>query len=614
MIADRARRGATLGEAMARLWGAWPASGVAPTEVSAIQRVVDSIHGFDLDNIPVVTAPAPALAFAVVDKSGEIRCRDPGFAELPTDSGESESVSRLLRRARRGDSAVGLAETRSGEVVALCGASPENALAWPLSDALRAALEHASEPVVLMSFSPTLASGVALGAVSAFGLSALEARVAVALLEAPTLDIAASRVGVGRETARDALAGAKRKMGVSRTPMLVHRLTDLICGMSFLDEGDPLIDALDLTLGEARVARLSAEGASTATVARALGVKPATIKSHLRSAFSKAGVTRAKDLGRLDTELRALGALAQAREFVTRVEEKEGKLRMIARPDGRRVAFMDYGPTSGRLLFVCHALASGRTLPPGLAARLRCAGFRPVVPQRPGFGLTDPAVGDYLSACADDMAAILHALKRDTADIFARDIATAALLAFAEAYPERVGRVVLLNPELQVRARPRSRSYAIPAAARLLQRHPELTAPFFELMRRQTGTERLAALLTESFKSGAPSDFKGLQDPEGLDWMVRDIQAMVARSISGIVQERLVYARGWSPPSKVGGRSWTIAQCAELGSSSPQPWWSTLPDFRFELIATGGLQLTMTHPETIVGLLVRDDGELGRLD
>lgn len=605
MIVGDSRQGVSLREAIARLSGVWPNSDVDQVEEGCIEGVVDRIRGLDLDDVPVVAASPGSLAFAVIDKRGEILASDPSFAALRIDPAESESVSRLLRRARRGETAVGLAETRSGEVVALCGASPTNASTWPLSEALRVVLEHAAEPVVLMGFAPTRASDLALEAVAAFGLSELQARIAVALLEAPTLEVAASRVGVGRETARDALAGAMRKMGVHRTPMLVRRLTDLIRGMNFPDGGDPLRDALDLTAGEAKVTRLSAEGASTATVASALGVKRETIKSHLRSAFSKAGVAHAKDLGRLDVELRALSALARAREFVTRPDDWQGKLHMIARPDGRRVAFMDYGTTSGRLLVVCHALASGRTLPPSLAALLRCVGFRAVIPQRPGFGLTDPAVADYLSTCADDMAAILHALKREKADIFVRDIATAAVLTFAETYPDQVDRVVLLNPEPQLRRSSTGSSYAIPAVARLLQRHPELVAPFFELLRRQTGTDRLEALLLASFKSGAPSDFKGLQDPKCLDWMVRDIQAMVARSITGIVQERMVYAKGWSPPSRVGGRSWTVARCAELGTFTPEPWWSTLPNARFELIEPGGLQLAMTHPESVVRLLTR---------
>ena len=268
---------------------------------------------------------------------------------------------------------------------------------------------------------------------------------------------------------------------------------------------------------------------------------------------------------------------------------------------GRRVAFMDYGPANGRLVLVCHALASGRTLPPELAEPLIGAGYRAIIPQRPGFGLTDPPSGDYLAAAVGDMAAIIDWLKRDTADIFARDIATAVVLAFAEAHPTRLGAVVLLNPEPFVRTRS-AKQYAIPAAARLLQRHPESAEVFFEVLRRQTGTERLGALLRESFKAGAPSDAAGVRDPALLDWLVRDIQAMVARTVTGMVRERLIYASGWKPSAVTGGR-WTVARCAELGAFTPEAWWQALPGARFESVPEGGLLLPMTHPRTVVRLL-----------
>jgi DNA-binding CsgD family transcriptional regulator/pimeloyl-ACP methyl ester carboxylesterase len=604
--ADRGRDGAPA-KALTAVAGVWPESNVADVERRHIQRVLDAIGGLDSDAAPVAILPTSALAFAVIDKRGAMRGCDASFAALALGDVDVGPISRLLTRAKRRGTALGLAETASGAVIALCAASPLNARAWPLTEALRCTLDRAAEPMVLMAFAAERASQLAFEAVAMFGLSELEARIAVALLEAPTLDIAANRVGVGRETARDALAGAMRKMGVRRTPMLVRRLTDLIHDGTVSEEGEPLAEALDLTAGEARVTRLTADGATTADVAATLGVKPETVKSHLRSAFSKVGVSRAKDLGRLDVEMRTLRALSRAREVVPRPEQTDGKLRMIVQPDGRRVAFIDYGPPGGHLLLVCHALASGRTLPPNLAGPLRAAGFRPVVPQRPGFGLTDPPLGDYLPASADDMAAILTALKRGSADVLARDIATAAVLTFAEMHPRLLGRVVLLNPEPQLRT-DKSRSYAIPAAARILQRHPELTATFFESLRRQTRTERLAALLLETFKAGAPSDIAGLRDPERLDWMVRDIQAMVACSVVGIVQERLVYAGGWSPPATVGGDRWTVACCVELGKREPEAWWNLLPNFRFEAIEEGGLLTPVTHPDTVLRLLVETDG------
>ena len=604
-------RGVALANATSDLTDIWPKVESATVEGRHIQGVFDMMGGLETEAVPLASAASSALAFAIIDTRGRLRTADAAFAALGVVDFGGHAMERLASRARRDGRVVGLVETTAGASVAVCAALPDQTLAWPVAEALCREIASLADPIVLMALAPTRASALALQAMVVFGLSELEARLAAALLEAPTLEIAAGRVGVGRETARGALAGAMRKMGVRRTPLLVRRLADLIHQGTISADGDPLAEIFDLTAGEAKVTRLSAEGATTADVAAALGVKPETVKSHLRSTFSKSGVARVKDLSRLDVELRTLTALSRAREVVAHANNGDGVLRMIVRPDGRRVAFMDYGPAGGRLLLVCHALASGRTLPPGLAMKLKAAGYRPVVPQRPGFGLTDPAQGAYLAASAEDMAAILDALKRDSADVFARDIATATLLTFAERFPDRLGRAVLLNPESFVGPK-RSAAYAIPAAARILQRRPELTATFFEVLRRQIRTDRLAALLRGAFQHGAPSDSEGLRDPERVEWMVNDIQAMVARSISGMVQERLVYAAQWRPPARVGGQSWVIARCAELGAFEAEDWWQTLPGFRLEIVEAGGLLTPLTHPDTVVRLLGRADSQATR--
>lgn len=594
---DRPPPGSSFREAFEGTGDVWPASEVVGNAEPHLQRVVEALGGLDLHAVPSVAVRGSILAFAVVNRHDGVRAADPAF---PFDGALPPALVRLVRQARRGSARVGLVETGAGELIAVCAALSDRTGAWPLQGEVGAAARTPGADVVIMAFTPLGDSPVARRALSVFGLSDLEARVAVALLEAPTLEIAASRVGVGRETARSALNGAMRKVGVKRTPELVRRISDVICGAP-TGEGDILGQALDLTPAQAQVARLAADGASVADAAGKLGVTTETVKSHLRSVFRKSGIERAKDLGRADVELRSLEMLSRAREVVTWADESDGRHRIIARPDGRRVAFIDYGPTQGRPLLLCHALASGRTLPPGLASKLRAAGFRPITPQRPGFGLTDPHGEDYLTTAANDMAAILDALKADMADVFARDIATAALLAFATAHPERIGRVVLLNPEAPQHRH--GRDYAITAAARLLTRHPEATVAFFEVLRRQMQTRRLAAMVVESFRNGAPSDGRVLQDPERLLWMVRDMQAMAALTAKGVISERLVYSTGWRPPTGIDASRWTIACCRELGDVRPGAWWETLPGARTEQIPEGGLLLPLSHPDTVVRLL-----------
>ena len=584
-------------EALAASAVAWPTSETAVDAEPHLQSVVDAIGGLETADVPSVWMRDSALVFAIVGADGAVRLMDPAFPLGSEDV--SPSMMRLIRAARKGHPAIGLAESASGSLAAFCVSPAHLASAWPLSEAARSVLNESH--CVLMAFRPPPLSPIARLAASAFGLSDLEARVAGALLEAPTLEVAAGNLGVGRETARSALKGAMAKMGVKRTPALVRRMIELLCGPPLEGDDDVLEQALNLTPAQARVARLSAQGSKIADVAESLGVRTETVKSHLRSVFAKSGIPGAKDLGRLDVEMRALTTLANAREIVSWTDQAEGRLRLVVQPDGRRVAFVDYGPRKGRPLVVLHALASGRTLPPRLAGRLQAAGFRPIIPQRPGFGLTDPQIDDYLSTAADDVVAVLEAVRAETADVFARDIGVAALMALAQRHPDRLGRVLLLNPE-GVRG-PTRRPYAITAVAALLQRHPEITATFFEVLRRQTRTDRLAAIIQASFRNGAPSDQLALRQPEVLTWMIRDMQAMAAVTARGPISERLVYANGWRPPGGVVGSSWTIVTSRELGLGQPGAWWTALGGAKLVEVSSGGLLLAVSHPDDLVGLL-----------
>ncbi|HEY1928483.1 MAG TPA: alpha/beta fold hydrolase [Caulobacteraceae bacterium] len=587
--------------AVEALGGAWPDSPGAQEVQSDLDVVARSLGGLALHEAPFDAPPPGALSFAVLDGDGRTRAVDAGFSELFPEELHTPRLIELLRRAQEGEWTLGLIEDRAGQPVAVCLARPEEACDWPLDKRLRSELASAGRRWVLMAFAPTRSPDLAEQAAQAFGLSRLQAGVAVAMLEAPTLEIAAERLGVSHDTARDALRGAMRKVGARRTAALVRSLTDLICNRPQEDEDEALAAALNVTLSEARVARLASGGETAAIVARTLGVGRETVKAHLRSTFSKVGVGRAKDLGRISVELAALARIARTSELATSSGNGLGRLRIAPREEGRRVAFLDYGPAGARPLLFCHALSSGRTLPPRLRTTLSEAGFRPIIPQRPGYGLTDPDRGDYLNAAADDMAAILDALNLREADLFARDIAAAPALAFAERFPGRVGRGLLLNPEA-----PGSvgrRRYPISAAASLLRRHPEVTSLFFELLRRQLRTGRLEVLVRQSFKGGAPGDVAALEDPQALAWIVSDIQALTARSVSGVVRERLAYSAGWRPPTAVGGRSWTVAHCAELGGSDLRKWWTNLPNVRFVSLEQGGLLLHLSHPEVLTRLL-----------
>ena len=92
----------------------------------------------------------------------------------------------------------------------------------------------------------------------------------------------------------------------------------------------------------------------------------------------------------------------------------------------------------GKPVIVMHGAATGRRLPPALVIALHARGYRPLVPQRPGYGLTDVADGPYLQQGAEDMARVMDSLRIDRAKLLLRDSSTPTGLLFASLYADRV--------------------------------------------------------------------------------------------------------------------------------------------------------------------------------
>ncbi|WP_293906068.1 alpha/beta hydrolase, partial [Phenylobacterium sp.] len=368
--------------------------------------------------------------------------------------------------------------------------------------------------------------------------------------------------------------------------------------------GDELLaeTAFGLTPAEARAAALVARGATAPEAAQALGVSPETVKTHIKSVLLKTGAKGAKDLARLLVEARELVALADASEAVFGEEEGGGRLRVIASlDDTRRIALIDYGPYDGDPVLVFHGAAAGRRLPDAFRAGLVAAGLRPIVLQRPGFGLSDPASGDYVATGAADMAAVIEHLRLKSVHMLARDTGIPVALGFAHAYPDLLGRAVLLNPNPPM-SQGDERGTLVSGVQKHLLRNPDLVATFAEFLRRQATTQLLERILDKAFSDVEP-DARALQDPAVRQFLIRDIQAMCARSILGFASEHAVYANGWEPPAGLpAGKAWTIASSAEL-SGPLDPAWLRIPDLRVVSVEGAGVLPQFTHPDALVRLI-----------
>ncbi|WP_295880520.1 alpha/beta hydrolase [uncultured Thiohalocapsa sp.] len=82
----------------------------------------------------------------------------------------------------------------------------------------------------------------------------------------------------------------------------------------------------------------------------------------------------------------------------------------VTLPDGRRLAYAEYGAASGHPVLYCHGFPSSRREARLMHADAVAAGARIIAPDRPGYGDSDHAPGRRLADWADDCAALVGAL------------------------------------------------------------------------------------------------------------------------------------------------------------------------------------------------------------
>lgn len=358
--------------------------------------------------------------------------------------------------------------------------------------------------------------------------------------------------------------------------------------------------ALGLSPLEAQVAEALLDAPNLAVAADCVGVSRPSARDALARAMRKAGARRAPDLVRRLLDL-TLEAGREGGEAPPDQPGAEERLRVII-ADGRRVAFIDYGPAEGAPLLVGHGFGDGRLMPQPLLVRCQAAGLRVIIPQRPGFGLTDPAVGDYLEAASGDLAAILDSLGHGEARALYRDGGVSTLMTFAQRCPGRLQRGVLVNPRTPRWARPPPRG-PMSAISRLLLDRPALIEPFAEMLRRHTRTDALAALLRRACQ-GCEVDRRLIADEAVLRHLVRDAQGLLARSVRGFVDEQRVYASGWSPPELQPGCAWIIAWSGALATDVDLRPWSGLPNLQAKAIEGAGALFAFSHPGEVLSLIV----------
>lgn len=562
-----------------------------------------------LDASPLPVVDVRSVAAAVYDPEGERLAATRAFLR----SGVPPLIDRALIAPYAAGAEPGFhrfADPGGDGATSLLALAPASrAGSWRIPSELHEAAQSRRNTVVALTTRLAPRAEPLRDACLAYGLTGLQSRVALEVIRVGDIKGAAASLGLSYQTARQALADAMRRVGAPRLPGLVTRLTTLAFGVfpGRAGSGDVLADVWGLTERQIAVAGMFAEGASRDQVAQVLGLSLPLVKKELDVIYSVLEVGSSAALARKMIEARALNWLTAATAGgVGYVEDQSEPLRFALRPDGGRIAYSDYGPASGEPVLVVHSSMTTRIVSRKLLRALHRAGYRPIAIDRPGFGLSDPLPGlepgaDPFVAATADVDRVMRALRIRRFNVVSRGAAQ-FLVALAQAMPEELGHVVLVNPGPPYRHSGRGQG-PLAVIKDAFVRNPatvRLLAPFLA----SHLTWRRLTRMMDQWTRGSPPDQAAARDPEIAADFFRSVRMFATGRYEGFLAEQAAIAQLGMPPPFAGAGGWTVL----LGASDVlyEPgvvldyWRGLLPGATFHVVADGGRFLAMTHPQLVV--------------
>jgi pimeloyl-ACP methyl ester carboxylesterase/DNA-binding CsgD family transcriptional regulator len=572
-----------------------------PEDSDALQQIVARAGREGWSGGGAISLAPGALSVGIFTRTGKLLSADALLTDtIDPDAFEVASFCARVGRERRG---LALTPTRDESRVCLLGVSSEVAADWQILDEHVRDRSWAAPFVAILMFAPARSRDSFNQLAQSAGLTPAETRDVWALLQSDTIETASRFTGVKRETMKTNLASAMRRVGAATSTGVIGALISVGSGplAGAVGSVERLQHLFGLSPAQARFAFEFMRGQSLDDAAAAAGISRNTAKTHQRTIFELLDVKRARALRRLIAEGLALSAMVSMTQVRRDGPATAERLRVLFRGRGRRVAFLDYGGERGELVFVGHGDSTGRTLPEGLVEALVAQGFRPVVVQRPGFGLSSRATEDYLAESSDDMAAVLDLLGQASCSLLMRDGGAATALDFARKYPARVRRAVLLNPR-QPNGAGVARGGPFRALREAIQSYPSLIELVSDLLRGQNQSTLLSNALRRAC-AGSAADSALLRSDAVMSGLVDDIHGLVGVSAAGFVEEHRLFSQGWQPPQGPIGGIWRVAASGDFFADGDRTPWARLPGVQMQVIGGAGLFVQFTHPANVTGLL-----------
>jgi pimeloyl-ACP methyl ester carboxylesterase/DNA-binding CsgD family transcriptional regulator len=252
-----------------------------------------------------------------------------------------------------------------------------------------------------------------------------------------------------------------------------------------------------LTPAEVRLAKRLEAGETLREAANGLGVSINTIRAHLRALFGKVGVRRQAELvlalKQFGGLLHAVGPAAAPTPSPRPKAGAPQGLRLYVAPDGRRIAYREYGAETARPVLGFHDSLGSSLAPSATDDLCRDLGLRLILPDRPGFGQSDPAPSYGFAEVADDLLDLCAAIGADRP----RFLGLASGGGFALAAAQAAGKACDLT--MLVSARGPGASLRPPKSFLQRYRRELLNSPWFA----ETMLQLYARLYSQDFVTGS---------------------------------------------------------------------------------------------------------------
>jgi pimeloyl-ACP methyl ester carboxylesterase/DNA-binding CsgD family transcriptional regulator len=253
-----------------------------------------------------------------------------------------------------------------------------------------------------------------------------------------------------------------KKLHITQIPKQVHSSTEryYFC-LQTERTGRVNIDLLkthyQLTDTEALVVSTLVNEISSKKTAIKLKLKEATIRDHLSHIYIKLEVKRKPELIRKVLLHSLLSNQEPASNFakkMTLVTPSLSGTDFITLSDGRKLSYLDYrSPVTNKvskgseevILLLHNLMGSAYEIPPDSDQVIRSSGLRIIIPERPGYGDSDPKINRNHQDFCQDIKTLLNTLKIDKVKVIAHSIGGVYALALAEFLPERIERIAMVN-------------------------------------------------------------------------------------------------------------------------------------------------------------------------